>query len=58
MIKYKVAQESVNLKHSLVLSGMFTYESSSQFVERYHSIFSCALSMEDIISNKRVKLSL
>jgi hypothetical protein len=32
---YRVAQNSVNLKHSLVLTGIFRCKPTSQFVERY-----------------------
>jgi hypothetical protein len=44
-----VAQTSVNLKHSLVLVGMFRFKCPSQFVGRYQSVVSCALNMEDLI---------
>jgi hypothetical protein len=36
----RVAQESLNLKHSLVLTGMFSFKPASQFEERYHSVVS------------------
>jgi hypothetical protein len=42
---------SVNLKYSLVLTSMFRFKRANQFVERYHSFVSCALNMEDLISN-------
>jgi hypothetical protein len=54
---YRVAQKSVNLKHSLVLEGMFRFKPVSKFVERYHSAVNCALSMEDLISNSFCKFS-
>jgi hypothetical protein len=52
-----MAQKSVNLKHSLVLTGMFIFEPGSQFVERYHSVASCALNMEGLIPNNFCKLN-
>jgi hypothetical protein len=42
---YRVAQNSVSLKHSLLLTGMIRYKPASQFVERYHSVVSGALNM-------------
>jgi hypothetical protein len=54
---YWVEQKSANLKHSLVLSGMFTFKPSGQFAERYHSAASYALNMEGLISNIFYKLS-
>jgi hypothetical protein len=53
-----VAQKSVNLKRSPLLTGMFRFKPVSQFVERYHSVASCALNMEDLISNIFSLLSL
>jgi hypothetical protein len=47
--RYRVPQKSVNLKHSLVLTGMFRFKPASQFVERYHSVVGCALDTEDLI---------
>jgi hypothetical protein len=41
------AQKSVNLKYSVVSTGMFRFKPASQFVEWYHSVVSCALDMED-----------
>jgi hypothetical protein len=55
MIKYKVTQKSVNLKQSFVLTGMFGIKPASQFVELYHSVVSCALNTEDLISNNVCK---
>jgi hypothetical protein len=52
--KHRMAQKSVNLKYSLVLMGMFIFKCASRFVERHHSVVSCALSMEDFISHKFV----
>jgi hypothetical protein len=46
-----MTQKSVNLKHSLVLTGMFRFKPGSQFAERYHSVVSRALNMGDVISN-------
>jgi hypothetical protein len=53
----QMTQNSVNLKHSLVLNGIFRFRPVSQFVERYHSIVSCALNVEDLISNNFCKFS-
>jgi hypothetical protein len=50
-----MAQKSGNLKYSLVSMGMFGFEPVSQFVERYHTIVSCALNMEYLISNNFCK---
>jgi hypothetical protein len=36
--KYRVAQKLVSLKYSLLLTGMFIFKPTSQFVERYHSV--------------------
>jgi hypothetical protein len=36
---------------------MFSFKTSSQFVERYHSAGSSALNMEDLISNNFCKLN-
>jgi hypothetical protein len=52
---YRVDQNSVNLNHSVVLKGMFTFKPASQFAERYHSIVSCALNMDNPISNNFCK---
>jgi hypothetical protein len=38
-------------KHSLILTKMFRLKPASQFVELYNSVVSCALNMEDLISN-------
>jgi hypothetical protein len=54
---YRVAQKSVNLKHSLVITGMFRFKPATQFVERYHSGVSCAMNSEDLISNNFRKFS-
>jgi hypothetical protein len=40
-----VAEVSVNLKYSLVLTGMFRFKFAGQFVERYHSVVSRALNL-------------
>jgi hypothetical protein len=41
--------QSVNLKRSLVLTGIFRFIHSNQSVEWCYSVQSCALSMEDLI---------
>jgi hypothetical protein len=54
--KYRVAQKSVNLKHSLMLTEMFRFKPASQFAESDHSAVSSALSIADFISNNFCKL--
>jgi hypothetical protein len=49
--KYRLAQKSVHLKHSVELMEMFRFEPGSQFAERYHSVANCSTNMEDVISN-------
>jgi hypothetical protein len=53
-----MAQNSVNLKHSLVLTGIFIFKAASQFGERYHGVVSCALTMEDLISKSVCKFNM
>jgi hypothetical protein len=50
-LTYKVPQKLVNVKHSLVLTGMLRFTPASQLVERYHSVAVCAVNMEDLIQN-------
>jgi hypothetical protein len=38
-------------QHSPVLRGMFRFKPVSELVERYRSVVSCAMNMEDLISN-------
>jgi hypothetical protein len=45
---HRVIQKSVNLKHSLVLTGVFSFETADQFVERCHSVVSCVMNMKDL----------
>jgi hypothetical protein len=45
---YRVALKSVNLKHSLILTGMF--EPVREVVERYNSDMDFALNVEDIVT--------
>jgi hypothetical protein len=52
-----IFRQSVNLKHSPLLTRMFTFEPASQFVEGYHSPVSCALNMEGLVSNNYCKFS-
>jgi hypothetical protein len=54
---YKETQKSVNLKHSLLLTGLSRFKPASQFVERFRSIMSCELNMEDLISKNVCILS-
>jgi hypothetical protein len=43
--------ESVNLKYSLVLTGMFKFKAARPHVERYHSVVSHTLNVVSLISN-------
>jgi hypothetical protein len=43
---YRVAQNSVNIKHPLVSMGMFIFKPISQFLERYPSVVSRELNTE------------
>jgi hypothetical protein len=56
-LKYTVAQKSVNLKQSVILTGILKFKPASQFLERYHSVLSRALNMEDLNSNNFCKFS-
>jgi ABC-type Na+ transport system ATPase subunit NatA len=53
----QTGQKSVNLKYSLVLTGMLRLKPASQHVQRYHSVVSCALNMEELISKNVCKFS-
>jgi hypothetical protein len=53
----QMVQKSVNMKYSLVLTGIFRFKPKSQFVEQYYSIVSCALNMEDPILKNFCKFS-
>jgi hypothetical protein len=55
LVRTYAPQKSVTLKHSLVLTGMFTFKPASRFVERYHIVVGCALNMEGLISNNLCK---
>lgn len=48
--KYRVARKLVNLKHPLALTGMLRFKSVIQFAERYHSVMTCALNLNDLFS--------
>jgi hypothetical protein len=52
-----MAQKLVNPKHSLVLTEMFEFKPANQFVERYHSVVSYTLNVEDLISNNFCKFN-
>jgi hypothetical protein len=52
-----VARKSVNLKHSIVLTGMFSLKTARQFVERYHRVVNSALDMEGLILKNICKIS-
>jgi hypothetical protein len=54
--KYRMAQKSVNLKHSLVLMGMFRFKPVIHSVKGHHSVVSCALNTEDLILSNFYKL--
>jgi hypothetical protein len=56
-IKYRVVQKSVKLKYSVVLTVMFRFKVTSQFVERYRSAVICAVDMEVLILNNFCKFS-
>jgi hypothetical protein len=43
---------SINLKHSLVLTGMFRSQPANQLVEGYYSVVSCALNKDNLVSKK------
>jgi hypothetical protein len=51
-----MAQKSVNLQHSFVLTEMSRFKHTSQFVEGHRSVVICALNMEDLISNNLCKV--
>jgi hypothetical protein len=46
---HRVAQNSVNSKYYLVLTGMFRFKPASESAEQYHSVVSSALNTEDLI---------
>jgi hypothetical protein len=48
---------SVNLKHSTVLKGMFSFKPATLCVERYHNVVTCAVFMEDLIQISFYKLN-
>jgi hypothetical protein len=52
-----MAQKSINIKHSLLLTGMFRFKPAIQFGEPYHSVLICLYNMEDIICNKFCKFN-
>jgi hypothetical protein len=56
-LKYRVAQNSINLKYSNLLTGLFRFKPASQSVEQYRRVVSCALKMEDIISSNFCKFA-
>jgi hypothetical protein len=51
-LMHKVIQKLVNLKQSLELTGMSISKPAIEFVERYHSVVSCALDMGNLISKQ------
>jgi hypothetical protein len=48
---YRVIKKSVNLKHSLALTGRFRFKPANQFEVWYHSIVNCELNIQDLSSN-------
>lgn len=54
---YRVAQKSLNLKYSVICTGISIIKFATQFVERYHSVVSRELNMEDFISNSCQKVT-
>jgi hypothetical protein len=57
MLIHGVAKISVSLKYFLVLTGMFRSQPANQVAERNHSVESCALDMEDLVSKTICKFS-
>ena len=55
--KYRVAQKSVNWKHSVGSHFMPIQIYPSQFVKLYHGVLSCLLNPQDLISGKNVNLA-
>jgi hypothetical protein len=53
--RHRVTQKLHKLKYSLVFTGGFRFKPAIQFVEQYRSIVSCALNMDDLISNNCCK---
>jgi hypothetical protein len=45
-------RKSINLKYYVELSGIFSFKLVSQLVERYHSVVSRKLKVEDLISKR------
>jgi hypothetical protein len=54
---YRLTRKSVNLKYSLVSTGMFLFKPASQRVERDQSALSCALNVESFIWTNFCKFS-
>jgi hypothetical protein len=50
-----VAQMSINLESSFILTRMFRFKCVRQFVEMYEGVVVCVLNMEDLISNNFYK---
>jgi hypothetical protein len=44
----------VNVNHYLELTRVFRFKPAGQLVARHHSVVSCALSMEDLVSDNIV----
>jgi hypothetical protein len=57
LIIFRATQISVNLKYSLLLKELLKFEPASKFVERYHSVVSWKLNMEDLTLNNFCKCS-
>jgi hypothetical protein len=54
---HRMIKKSVNLKHSVVLMGMFGFKHAIQFIESYGISLSCSLNIEDLTSKKLYKIS-
>jgi hypothetical protein len=55
--KYRVAQKSVNPKHSIMLIEMLRFKPASQFAEHCHSVVSSSLNIASLISKNFSKFS-
>jgi hypothetical protein len=49
---YRMTQNSVIRKYSVVLRGLIRLEPASQFVEQYYSVVSYILNMGDLVDSK------
>jgi hypothetical protein len=54
---YRMAQNSLILKYSDVVTGMLRFKPANQSIERYDGFASCALNTKELISNNFWKFS-